>query len=339
MFKFHKLKVDKIKQITDESVEIFFEVPQNLKSNFLFTAGQYITISKIINQEEVRRSYSLCSCANSNILSIGVKRIENGLMSSYLTKDLKVGDYLNVMQPNGTFCLNDEKKVVAICAGSGITPILSMLKSNDRNFTLIYGNKSQSSTMFLEEINKMNITTYFTYTRENIDGCYNSRIDNNLLKNILSKQNYLNADGYFICGPGDMIELVEEFLLNNGVDKSKIHFEKFTSNTKNKAQEIVSETDDQIISNVTVIMDGDEFDYQLAANGETILDSAMSVGADVPYSCKGGVCCTCKAKVIEGKAVMTENFSLSEEEVEEGFILTCMAHPVSEKIVVDFDEM
>tara|TARA_B100000161_G_C33495985_1_gene389298 strand:- start:423 stop:1067 length:645 start_codon:yes stop_codon:yes gene_type:complete len=214
-----------------------------------------------------------------------------------------------------------------------------MLKSNDRNFTLIYGNKSQSSTMFLEEINKMNITTYFTYTRENIDGCYNSRIDNNLLKNILSKQNYLNADGYFICGPGDMIELVEEFLLNNGVDKSKIHFEKFTSNTKNKAQEIVSETDDQIISNVTVIMDGDEFDYQLAANGETILDSAMSVGADVPYSCKGGVCCTCKAKVIEGKAVMTENFSLSEEEVEEGFILTCMAHPVSEKIVVDFDEM
>ena len=136
-----------------------------------------------------------------------------------------------------------------------------------------------------------------------------------------------------------MIELVEEFLLNNGVDKSKIHFEKFNSNTKNKAQEIVSETDDQIISNVTVIMDGDEFDYQLAANGETILDSAMSVGADVPYSCKGGVCCTCKAKVIEGKAVMTENFSLSEEEVEEGFILTCMAHPVSEKIVVDFDEM
>ena len=339
MLKFHKLKVDKIKQITDESVEIFFEVPQNLKSNFLFTAGQYITISKIINQEEVRRSYSLCSCANSNILSIGVKRIENGLMSSYLTKDLKVGDFLNVMQPNGTFCLNDEKKVVAICAGSGITPILSMLKSNDRNFTLIYGNKSQSSTMFLEEINKMNITTYFTYTRENIDGCYNSRINNNLLKNILSKQNYLNADGYFICGPGDMIELVEEFLLNNGVDKSKIHFEKFTSNTKNKAQEIVSETDDQIISNVTVIMDGDEFDYQLAANGETILDSAMSVGADVPYSCKGGVCCTCKAKVIEGKAVMTENFSLSEEEVEEGFILTCMAHPVSEKIVVDFDEM
>ena len=339
MFKFHKLKVDKIKQITDESVEIFFEVPQNLKSNFSFTAGQYITISTIINQEEVRRSYSLCSCANSNILSIGVKRIENGLMSSYLTKDLKVGDFLNVMQPNGTFCLNDEKKVVAICAGSGITPILSMLKSNDRNFTLIYGNKSQSSTMFLEEINKMNITTYFTYTRENIDGCYNSRIDNNLLKNILSNQNYLNADGYFICGPGDMIELVEEFLLNNGVDKSKIHFEKFSSNTKNKAQEIVSETDDQIISNVTVIMDGDEFDYQLAANGESILDSAMSIGADVPYSCKGGVCCTCKAKVIEGKAVMTENFSLSEEEVEEGFILTCMAHPVSEKIVVDFDEM
>jgi len=339
MFKFHKLKVDKIKQITDESVEIFFEVPQNLKSNFLFNAGQYITISTIINQEEVRRSYSLCSCDNSNILSIGVKRIENGLMSSYLTKDLKVGDFLNVMQPNGKFCLNDEKNVVAICAGSGITPILSMLKSNDRNFTLIYGNKSQSSTMFLEEINKMNITTYFTYTRENIDGCYNSRIDNNLLKNILSKQNYLNADGYFICGPGDMIELVEEFLLNNGVDKSKIHFEKFSSNSKNKAQEIVSETDDQIISNVTVIMDGDEFDYQLAANGESILDSAMSVGADVPYSCKGGVCCTCKAKVMEGKAVMTENFSLSEEEVEEGFILTCMAHPVSEKIVVDFDEM
>ena len=339
MSKFHKLKIDKIKQITNDSVEIFFEVPQNLKSNFLFTAGQYITISTEINNEEVRRSYSLCSCANSNILSIGVKRIENGLMSNYLTKDLKVGDFLNVMQPNGSFCLNDEKTVVAICAGSGITPILSMLKSNERNFTLIYGNKSQSSSMFLDEINKMNISTYYTYTRENVEGCYNTRIDNNLLKSILSKQNYLNADGYFICGPGDMIELVEKFLLNNGVDKSKIHFEKFTSNNNNKSLEIVSDTVDQIISNVTVVMDGDEFDYQLSSNGESILDSAMNVGADVPYSCKGGVCCTCKAKVIEGKAMMTENFSLSEEEVEEGFILTCMAHPITEKIVVDFDEM
>ena len=197
----------------------------------------------------------------------------------------------------------------------------------------------QSSSMFLEEINNMNISKYLTYSREKVDGCLNSRIDEKMLEELSKNESFLNADGYFICGPGEMIDFVEEFLLEKGVDKVKIHFERFTPINKIVSDNSSIEENTEIISNVTVIMDGDEFEYQLSSKGESILDSAMDVGADVPFSCKGGVCCTCKAKVIEGKAIMTENYALSEEEVNEGFILTCKSHPATENIVVDFDEI
>ena len=339
MSQFYQLKVNKIKKVTDKAVEILFEIPENLRSEFKFTAGQYITISTNLNNEEVRRAYSLCSDPSSGEIAVGVKRVERGIMSTFLTQELKVGDTLDVMTPKGTFCLTNERKVVGICAGSGITPILSMIKSDSADFTLVYGNKTESSGMFLEEINNMNISKYLTFSREYVDGCLNSRIDKEMLEELSKNESFLNADGYFICGPGEMIDFVEEFLLGKGVDKTKIHFERFVPIKKNVSDNSSLDENTEIISNVTVIMDGDEFEYQLSSKGESILDSAMDAGADVPFSCKGGVCCTCKAKVIEGKAIMTENYALSEEEVSEGFILTCKSHPDTENIVVDFDEM
>ena len=234
MSQFHQLKVNKINKVTDKAVEILFEIPENLRSEFKFIAGQYITISTNLNNEEVRRAYSLCSDPSSGEIAVGVKRVERGIMSTFLTQELKVGDTLDVMTPKGTFCLTNERKVVGICAGSGITPILSMIKSDSADFTLVYGNKTESSGMFLEEINNMNISKYLTFSREYVDGCLNSRIDKKMLEELSKNESFLNADGYFICGPGEMIDFVEEFLLEKGVDKTKIHFENINqSNSQN----------------------------------------------------------------------------------------------------------
>jgi ring-1,2-phenylacetyl-CoA epoxidase subunit PaaE len=333
MNKFYSLNITEINTLTSDSVEIKFEIPSDISEKFKFKAGQYITIKHNINGEEIRRSYSLCSDPNTNEIAVGVKKVKGGKMSTFLTKEIKIGDILEVMPPTGNFVF-EEGNVVAICAGSGITPILSMMKLSNSSFTLIYGNKTEDSTMFYSEIKELNNDNHFLFSRENVIGSINGRITSDTLKNI---NGILDADAYYICGPGKMIDSVSDFLKENEV-KGKINFEKFNSPKKSKIENLNSE-DSEIISNITVIMDGDEFDYTLSSKGDTILDSAMDEGADVPFSCKGAVCCTCKAKITEGKAIMDKNYSLSEEEVEEGFILTCQAHPITENIIVDFDEM
>lgn len=340
MRQLHPLVISKINRLTSDAVEIVFAIPDDLTSTFEFIAGQYITISATINNETVRRAYSLCSDPKSGEVAVGVKKVYKGKMSTFLTEEVKVGNVLDVMPPKGRFILEDQQQVVGICAGSGVTPILSMMKSiqNPADFTLVYGNKTPKETMFLEEINKMDITSHFAYSRENVAGCFHSRINKELLSELAEEASFLAADAYYICGPGEMIDMAAAFLLEKGVEKSKIHFERFTAAKKEKPTTAAVETP-EIMSNITVIMDGDEFDYTLSSKGESILDSAMQQGADVPFSCKGAVCCTCKAKVMEGKAIMDENYSLSEEEVDEGYILTCQAHPITENIVVDFDEM
>jgi ring-1,2-phenylacetyl-CoA epoxidase subunit PaaE len=340
MRQLYPLTISKINRLTSDAVEIVFAIPNHLTTTFEFIAGQYITISATINNEVVRRAYSLCSDPTSGEVAVGVKKVYKGKMSTFLTEQVKAGDVLDVMPPKGRFIFEDQKQVVGICAGSGVTPILSMMKTiqNPAKFTLVYGNKTQDDAMFLEEINKMNTSTHFAYSRENIDGCFYSRINDEVLSQLAQESSLLTADAYFICGPGEMIDMTEAFLLENGVDKSKIHFERFTSVKKENPADPKNE-DSEIVSDITVIIDGDEFEYTLSSKGESILDSAMEQGADVPFSCKGAVCCTCKAKVMEGKAIMDENYSLSEEEVAEGYILTCQSHPITEKIVVDFDEM
>ena len=336
----HNLSISKINRLTADAIEIFFQIPENLKSEFDFIAGQYITLCEKINNEEVRRAYSLCSNPDASEVAVGVKRVNGGKMSTFLIDTLKEGDVIGVMKPKGRFVLGNQNKVVGICAGSGITPVLSIMKKmNDKsNLTLVYGNKTEESTMFLDQIKEMNVNTHFAYSRQKVEGCYNSRIDRDLLLELSQEEYFLEAEAFYICGPGEMIDMTEEFLLEQGVEKSKLHFERFTAKKKEKSNKSTSEGLEKI-SNITVIVDGEDFEFTLSDKGKTILDAAMDQGADVPFSCKGGVCCTCKAKVMEGQAIMDSNYSLSEEEVEDGFILTCQAHPITENIVVDFDEM
>ena len=334
MNKFYSLNIKEINTLTSDSVEIKFEIPSDISEKFKFKAGQYITIKHNINGEEIRRSYSLCSDPNTNEIAVGVKRVEGGKMSTFLTKEIKIGDILEVMPPTGNFIF-EEGNVVAICAGSGITPILSMMKSSNSTFTLIYGNKTIESSMFYDEIRNINSENHFVFSREEVEDCFHSRINDSVIETVL--QGDFKNRVFYICGPGELIDNTEKFLIKNGVKTSDIFFERFTS-VKKKDAVNKSETD-EIICNITVIMDGDEFEYTLSSRGDTILDSAIDEGADVPFSCKGAVCCTCKAKVMEGKVIMDENYSLSEEEVEQGYILTCQAHPTTEDVIIDFDEM
>ena len=348
MNSFYPLKVSKIRVLTANAVELKFEIPADLESKFNFKAGQYITIKHQIGGEQVRRSYSICSSIEEGI-SVGVKKVETGKMSSFLCNELKEGDNLEVMPPTGNFVLNSTKKthIVGICAGSGITPIFSMIKTillnNDNsNFTLIYGNKTMDSSMFAEElkafqeVNPDRFKIHWAFSQEKMVNTINGRLDKNNIQQLLHTfPDLKSADAYFLCGPGDLIDQTNELLLNQ-VAQNNIHFERFT--TTKKEEETTKQIKD-ITANVLVSIDGDDFEFQLSSNGQSILDAAMDAGADVPFSCKGAVCCTCKAKVMEGKAIMDKNFSLSDDEVAQGYILTCQSHPITENIVVDYDEM
>lgn len=338
MSKFYPLKIESIRNLTSDAVEIKFLLSEELKDEFIFEPGQYITVKHLINGEDIRRCYSLCSSAIEGDLAIGVKKIQGGKMSTFLVEDVNVGDIIDVMPPSGNFILEGSPNhIVAICAGSGITPIMSMMKSTSSNFTLIYGNKTIETSMYFEDLKKMNKNIYNVYSKEKVEGCFNSRISPAILNQINGVDSFLNADAFFLCGPGEMIDTVKSFLIEKSVNESRIHFERFT--TSDNQENNLDSDNEEIISNVMVIVDGDEFEYTLSSEGDSILDSAIEQGADVPFSCKGAVCCTCRAKVIQGQAKMDQNFSLSEQEVEDGFILTCQAHPITKDILIDFDEI
>jgi len=346
MNKFHSLTISRIQQLTTDAVAIHFDVENN--DLFQFQAGQYITIKQDINGEQVRRAYSICS-ANNEGVAIGVKKVEGGKMSTFLTENVKEGDVLEVMPPSGNFVIKEDKKhIVGICAGSGITPILSVLKTelakdSDAKFTLIYGNKTQESTMFTEQLKKLQVDfptrlkIHWAFSRERVAGAINGRLDKNNIQQLLNTFVALKtADTYFICGPGELIDNANELLLLNKVNQNNIHFERFTVVEK---EENTSDDTDEIIANVMVSVDGEDFEFTLSNKGQTILDAAMEQGADVPFSCKGAVCCTCRAKVMEGSVTMDANYSLSEDEVAEGYVLGCQARPASANVVIDFDEM
>ena len=346
MNKFQPLIITNITQLTADAVAISFDVSDN--ALFQFEAGQYITIKNDINGEEVRRAYSICS-TNKEGVTIGVKKVESGKMSTFLTEKIKVGDMLEVMPPSGNFVIKgDNKHIVGICAGSGVTPILSMIKTelakdSAAKFTLIYGNKTKVSSMFADELEQLQsdnsdrLKIHNAYSREGVAGAINGRLDKNTIQQLLNTFLPIKtADAYFICGPGELIDNANELLLLNNINQAKINFERFTAVEKAK---VADNDSDEIIANVMVSVDGEDFEFTLSNKGQTILDAAMEQGADVPFSCKGAVCCTCKAKVMEGKVTMDANYSLSEEEVAEGFVLGCQARPASANVVVDFDEM
>jgi len=353
--KFHSLTVKEVRQETDDSVSIAFDIPADLQENYQYLSGQYLTLKTEINGEEVRRSYSLCSAPHENEWRVAIKLVENGKFSTFANKELKAGDVLDVMTPMGNFSISpdsDQKRSIALfAAGSGITPVISIAKTiltqePSSDVTLFYGNRSISSIIFHEEIEGLKnehmdrLRLVHLLSRENLGTpLFKGRIDvkkANDLFTVFLKDNL--PDAVYICGPEQMILDVKESMISNGLDSKSIHLELFTSPDAPKNKPVEKYEGPQIDSNVSVILDGDRFDLHLDSDGENLLDAASKTGADLPYACKGGVCCTCKAKVLEGEARMDVNYALEPDEVAAGYILTCQAHPMSDKLVVSFDE-
>lgn len=354
MSKFYDLKVSRVNRETTDSVSIEFEVPAVLKSVFTYKQGQYLTFKYAKNGEELRRSYSICSSPYTNeTLKVAVKMVKDGVFSTFANTALKAGDVLSTMPPAGNFYseLKDgqKKKYVAFAAGSGITPVLSIVKSvlaveKNSSIELIYGNKDENSTIFKSEIDalkanhpQLNVT--YVYSRQSCgDALCEGRIDKSKCLQLIDAKGLTSADEFFICGPEEMILNASEALKEKGVDKKKVHFELFTTPVKLGGESTATPVSDfKGKAKVTVLMYGEATNFELDAKGKNLLDASIDAGVDAPFSCKGAVCCTCKAKIIEGKASMDMNYALSEEEVNDGYILTCQAHPQSEKLTVDFD--
>ena len=340
---FEELMVREVRSLSPDTVEIRFEIPNTVRPKYNFVPGQYVNVHVTIDGKDYRRSYSLCSHPN-DILAIAVKKVDQGIVSTYLTSKLDQGNYLLVSTPEGNFTLNNNKNIVAIAAGSGITPIMSMAKSieksNDANIQLFYANKTQNDVLFKEELKdfQRTNTTYF-FTKEAVEGAQAGRITKeSFTEMIKANLSLLKADGFYICGPEEMIFAVKEVLEVFGVAKDKVHFELFTTPTATEnATPVGTETGFKGDAAVTVILDGEEFNFKSGSDGRTILDNLMNDGADAPYSCRGGVCSSCKAKVVEGTVKMNLNYTLTDKEIAEGYILTCQSHPTSEKVKITFD--
>ncbi|MDB5222683.1 MAG: paaK [Chitinophagaceae bacterium] len=352
---FHPLSVKDIKRETQDCVSISFEIPKELFKEFQFKQGQSLTLRKILEGEEIRRSYSICTSPLDNELRVAVKKVQGGLFSTYANTELKTGDTIDVMPPSGNFYTDlnpsNKKNYVAFAAGSGITPVISIIKTTlitepQSTFTLIFGNKNHSSIIFKEELEALKdkhierFRLYHILSRERMEAEINyGRINADKCLQLTKVIDINSIDEFFICGPEEMIFCVRDFLQDKGINKRKIHFELFTTPLRKAASyksQAASEANKET-SNITVKLDGRSFDFNLDYDSNNILDAALAQGADLPYACKGGVCTTCRARLIEGKIEMEVNYGLEPDEVEAGFILTCQSHPRSEKVMVDFD--
>ena len=347
MNNFHSLKVKAIKRQTDKAVQVTFDIPEILKSTFSFSPGQYITLSKNIDNEEVRRSYSISSTPSEG-LSVVIKAIPDGVFSNYVNSKLQIGDSINIMPPEGNFIIKDQKSDSDYCAfvaGSGITPVMSLLKSvlaknSTSKFVLVYGNKSPKETIFFEELlslqktypERLFIENIYSQTQEN--EAHFGRIEKPTV-NYITKNKFkaLSFSEIFLCGPEPMIEYVQEVLVENGIDKSKIKFELFYSE---KEAEEIKNTDG--FTKLKVIVDDEEYELTMSQD-DVILDAILNKDIDVPYSCQGGICSSCLAKLKVGKAEMRKNQILTDDEVKEGLILTCQAQPLTSEVVVDYDDI
>ncbi len=355
MARFHTLKVKDIRRETAEAVSVAFDVPAQLQPEYLFKQGQYITLKLTINGEELRRSYSLCTAPNEKELRVAIKEVEGGRASTFINRSLKVGDSMEVMTPMGNFhsVLSgaNKKSYVLFAGGSGITPMMSILKSvlyieKQSTITLIYANKDENSSIFKNELEKIaaenagkiKILSVYEHPSSAVSDLQKGLLTIDRVKAILENYGGVNADEYFICGPAPMMENIKQALEAVKIAKEKIHIEYFTAVAEAVAKaEGGAALGANVKAKVKVIQYGIETEMELSTNDRTILDASIDAGLDAPFSCKGGVCCTCRAKVLEGKVKMDTNFALTDAEVEEGFILTCQAHPITETVVVDFD--
>ena len=345
MTEFNSLIINSIYRITQDAVVLSIKIRPDIKKLYKFLAGQYVSLELEINGENVRRSYSICSEPNEESFEVGIKRVQNGIFSTYVNEKLRIGDSIKVGTPEGRFIWEPKEndKIMAIAAGSGITPIMSIIKSvikksKKSSVTLIYSNKSSDKTMFYKELHSLlkhfpdRLNIHWTFTQKNEKGANYGRVDENYI-NFALNQNKAKPDKYFLCGPEKMIDLSKNYLKKKGIQENQIFYELFTENSKKK--EINDATKTGVLN-----IKYDDVIYKLSLSPDkTILDIALQAKVDVPYSCQGGVCCSCIGKITEGNAKMKSNQVLTDEEINEGLILTCQAISVSEKITIDYDDV
>jgi ring-1,2-phenylacetyl-CoA epoxidase subunit PaaE len=348
MSHFHALKVSEIQQETPTSVCVSFDIPADLKDTFRFDAGQYITIKHMHNGAEIRRAYSICSAPSSGVLSVGIKKVDGGIFSVFANEQLTKGTVLEVMPPEGKFTLtpsSTSQNYAAFAAGSGITPILSIIttalqEENNSTFLLVYGNQTKKEAMFHNDIEAL-LTAYpdrfsveYIYSRAQETNAARGRIDKSVVNYYLkNKYKETTYSTFYLCGPEEMIHTVSDTLVQNGNAKENIYFELFTA-----AEADVPDAVQDGITNVSIVLDEESFSFTMAQN-KTVLEVALAKDIDAPYSCQGGICSSCLARVTEGKAEMRQNQILTESEVTDGLILTCQAHPTTATLVVDYDDV
>jgi ring-1,2-phenylacetyl-CoA epoxidase subunit PaaE len=356
MSKFYPLTVAKVKHETRDAIAVTFAVPPELKSTFAYQQGQHLTLRAMIEGEDVRRSYSICSAVQDEQLRVAIKRTPGGLFSSWANESLQAGATLEVMPPMGHFNVpldpNSERHYLAFAAGSGITPILSIIKTTllaepKSRFTLVYGNRASSSVIFRDELSELKdvymgrLKLVYVMSREQQDiDLFNGRITGEkcsaFLKHWIDVQ---DIDVAFICGPEDMMHGVSRSLQEAGMAKEKIRIELFAASIpkhEHKPRPVVEGTRHQ--TEVTVIMDGSAASFTMDKDKESILDAGLRAGIDMRYSCKGGVCSTCRCKVVDGNVEMDVNYALEDYEVARGFVLSCQAFPITDTVIVDFDQ-
>ena len=358
MSPFHSLTVKHVRSETRDAVSIAFEVPELLREQFRFTQGQYLVLRTHLDGEEVRRSYSICSAVQEGELRVAVKRVPGGRFSAFANDELKAGHQLEVMPPLGSFFVplnpGRQGRYLGVAAGSGITPLLSIIATTlahepNSRFTLIYGNRSSSSALFrdaLEDLknrylDRLNLIFVFSREQQDVD-LYNGRIDADKCAQLFSRWlPVAELDAAFICGPQAMTETVRDSLRTHGLAPERIHFELFAAagGEAQRAARDAARQVDSAVSHITVISDGRALAFDLPRNTQSVLDAGNANGAELPYSCKAGVCSTCKCRVIEGEVDMDSNHALEDYEVAAGYVLSCQTYPVSDRVVLDFDQL
>jgi ring-1,2-phenylacetyl-CoA epoxidase subunit PaaE len=355
MSKFYPLTVAAVKHETRDAIAVTFNVPRDLKETFAYRQGQHLTLRAMIKGEDVRRSYSICSAVQDNLLRVAIKRTQGGLFSTWAIDALQPGATLDVMPPMGHFNVPldpaSEKNYLAFAAGSGITPILSILKTTllsepKSRFTLFYGNRASSSVIFRDELTdlkdvfmeRLNLVYVMSREQQDIE-LFNGRITRDKCQQFL--RHWVRAEDFdiaFICGPEDMMHGVSAALQEAGMPKEHIRIELFAASIpKHEHKQRQVEAGARHQTEVTVIMDGSHTSFTMDKDKESVLDAGIRAGIDMRYSCKGGVCSTCRCKVVEGQVEMDVNYALEDYEVARGFVLSCQSFPVTDKVVVDFD--
>ncbi|MBP4141202.1 ferredoxin--NADP reductase [Flavobacterium sp. P4023] len=350
MSSFLKLIIKEVKRETKDAVSILFNVPEELKANYKFIAGQYLNLKLTLDGQEIRRAYSICSSPESGELRIAVKAVKDGAFSQFANTKLKAGDAIEVGAPEGKFTFEPQadrqKNYVAFVAGSGITPVMSILKSVLKNeskssFVLVYGNKSPEETIFHQELHDLQLQyvgrlfVHYVFSQAKTDNALFGRIEKAAVNFVLkNKHKELEFDKFYLCGPEPMINLVSDVLKEHNVKDTAIKFELF-------AASIVENTIEKSLSGhskITIMVDDEETTFEMSQK-QTVLDAALKQGIDAPYSCQGGICSSCLARVTSGTAEMSKNSILTDKEIASGLILTCQAHPTSESIYIDYDDV